>query len=552
MPCARRLASLLALFAVLLPTTPAHGWTRTSVRGTGAHLDIGDDGVTRVVLKVTVHVGGGWISRFDIEGLDPELVLDPDKPVWIDALSPTDEQKYLPQAELKKDGRLRVSFPNRRVAPWRGDYELGVLYTTRRPVEQAEQLPDGTLRVRWALPTWPASLENVRLEVNAPAGSRAAGADEQAHVVSREVTEVGPRTILAWDRVQLPRTVAWGVEVDVPPGAIAHTALPAQAPTLRSVVYTERPDPVPLLLGLGLLGLCLLRRVLTLLRCRRQALASAPLLPVGGRVVRGILLFATAAAGGIWVGTTPLLGIAFWLLTVLLSLDRRLHRHKPELVQSRPVSARELGAARRRGWLQHIEARAWLDGTTVLGASALLGLWTLVLYMDAQLGSASLPTYILLMATPLWFNGIRLTGPPAVEDALVTLESLRERIAAAPAPGLHPAQPATLMLSVDERDRPIGAHLELSPVAPSAGLHALQLTASEVRWIDSTRSELAWRVLADEQTPAAGQAAQALRATPRRRSSGVMSWLAVTHDPLSELPSLLAWLTRREAQRTAA
>ena len=59
MPTARRLAALTALVAVLLMTAQAQAWTRTSVVGTGAHLDIGGDGLTRVVLKVTVRVGGG-------------------------------------------------------------------------------------------------------------------------------------------------------------------------------------------------------------------------------------------------------------------------------------------------------------------------------------------------------------------------------------------------------------------------------------------------------------------------------------------------------------
>lgn len=551
MPAACRLANWVALLAVLMMATPAHAWTRTTVLGTGAHLDIGSDGLTRVVLKVRVHVGGGWISRFDIEGLDPELVLDTDKPVWLEALDPADEQKYLPEATLKKDGKVRVSFPNRRVAPWRGDYELGIVYTTRQPIEQAARTGDDSLRVRWAMPTWPASLENVRVEVNAPAGSDAAG-EPQAHVVTRTATTVGDRVLLSWDRIQLPRTVAWAIEVDVPRAAIPTAALPEQAPTLRSVVYTERPDPAPLLLALGLLGLCLVRRVLTLTRCRREGLLSTPLLPVGGRLVRAMLLVCTAAAGGIWIGTTPLLGIGFWLLTLLLSLDRSLTRTPPQRVTTRPATARDLGIARRRRWLQHLEGRAWLDGTTVLGGSALLGLWVLVLSMDAQLGSASLPTYVLLIATPLWFNGIRTAGPPPVGAALRTLEGLRDRIDAAPAGGLSTTIPTAVMLSLDERGRAIGAHLELTPAAPAPGLQALQLVASEVRWIDSVRSELAWRVLADDDSQAAEQAAQALTVAPRTWGAGTTAWVALTHEPQTELPSLLAWLTRRDSNRAAA
>ena len=109
------LACALALCALLPARVQA--WTEARVETASAHLDMLSGGRARVSLHVGVRVLGGWLSRLELDGLDPGLVLDLERPPF---LLCEDGQRLVPETKVQRDGRVVITFPGRSRAPHRG------------------------------------------------------------------------------------------------------------------------------------------------------------------------------------------------------------------------------------------------------------------------------------------------------------------------------------------------------------------------------------------------------------------------------------------------
>ncbi|HEX2675596.1 MAG TPA: hypothetical protein VHM19_03130, partial [Polyangiales bacterium] len=195
--------ALLGACSALAPAR-ARAWTDTTVTQVSASLDTTQP-TTRVQLAVSVHVTGGWITRFEMTGLDEDFTLAPDAPPVFE--TPAGE-RFVPEAMRGKEaGALDLVFADRHAAPHRGDYVLRLVYTTDAPLRAATHLDARTLRLRWRLPTWSVSLANVHVDIVAPHGTRPAadgGIDDALGDASVTPLDAA-RTQIALLRAHLPR-----------------------------------------------------------------------------------------------------------------------------------------------------------------------------------------------------------------------------------------------------------------------------------------------------------------------------------------------------------
>src|SRR4051794_23530343 len=89
-----RAATLALILACSAWSASAQAWTKTRVERAQAHPSVDAGARAQVVLQVGVRVQGGWLSRFEITGLDRDLALDPEHPPL---LTSEDGNVYVPE-----------------------------------------------------------------------------------------------------------------------------------------------------------------------------------------------------------------------------------------------------------------------------------------------------------------------------------------------------------------------------------------------------------------------------------------------------------------------
>jgi hypothetical protein len=406
-PAARFHAYACALaLSSLAPAAPAQAWTEARIETASAQLQVLPGGRARVSLRLGVRVLGGWLSRLELDGLDPGLVLDPDRPPL---LLCEDGQRLAPETRVGRDGRVLITFPSRARAPRRGRHDLELGYFTQLASEPAR---DGQRTMRWALPAFRADLRDVDVSVNAPAGAALAGTTDRATTTAYLLQ--GERTTLRWRRAQLPRTLTFEAVFSVPASAALRASPPPAA----------RPGPSPGLGGvaawpaLALLLLAFAKRSAVRASCRHERARALPLLGlVGGPRALAAAALALAAA---WVyPAQPLLGGALLAAVSACALDRGYHALPvPQPRWTRARLALERARLRRTYARRLLGGAAWLDATTPLGLGALACAYALAL-LRANLG-AGIDVWLeaLLAATPLWLSATRLALPPPALERL--------------------------------------------------------------------------------------------------------------------------------------
>jgi hypothetical protein len=276
----------------------------------------------------------------------------------------------------------------------------------------SEPSRDGQRTLRWALPAFRADLRDVEVSVDAPFGAQPSEDNDGATTVTRSAR--GERTVLRWQRAQLPRTLAFTASFRLPASAAAR---PVDAPALQ-------PGRAPALgdaaawAALALLLLTGAKRATVSASCRREHVRALPLLGLLG-LPRALAAVALALAAAWLYGVQPLLGGATLAALSACALDRGFAalpvapprwtraRVALELTRMRPTRARRL-----------LGVAAWLDATTPLGLGSLACCWALAL-LRANLG-AGIDVWLeaLLAATPLWFSATRRALPPSPLERL--------------------------------------------------------------------------------------------------------------------------------------
>jgi hypothetical protein len=534
---AKRIAQQATLFALLLawPLT-AQAWTRSVVNSAGAELELLDSGELRVVLKIGLEVQGGWLSRFDVAGLEPDLQLDPSAGAWL--VSRSDGRAYTPEITTPAPGQLTVAFSHRRDAPWRGDYELGIVYTARSPITQADRSLPQRLGIAWQMPAWDRGLEDVRVRIRAQGALEARSEPELAHVVRVRTLHDAGRELLELQRLQLPRATPWTLRFAVPAAGLA---LADQAPRTQSAVGAWQSEPWPLVLALVLAVLGLAKHTALGRAARQRNAVAVPLIPMSAWL-RGAAIVGLCGAGGVLAARNLDLGLCAWAGALLLALSRAvrpLSARRGPATRPAPRAAR-LGAARLQRLEELFVGRAWLDLTTPVGALLAISLLGLGLALGALPHGSSLPPLGALLLLPLLLTGTRLhlpDGPAARLRALARLDRSLEL-------------PGSLHSSLLTDDGLCDPRLVIGPL-PGADVSELAIVLHDVAWLGRVRSVPALRVRVPSGSRATATLQRALPSALCSETEQGVEWLQPTGTPAADLTSLLGWLSALGAAESA-
>lgn len=386
---------LLFLFvAVVGASSPAQAWTRTVVKSARATVDVERDATLNILLRLDVEVHAGWLHELELVDLGDGVELDRYRPPY---LRSEDGEIFRPEAEVREDGRIHLSFP-RREAPRRGEYRAFMRYRTKADARAV----DGELRARvvWSVPAWETGLHAVSVEIRAPKGSSVPSElVDTPPGVDFKVTEHPKRTIIDWRRTHVPRMTAWPLSVDVPLQAIE---LPISAPDAPAPIgfrplrtAQERPFAWALLL---IAMLVLLKRRLVEVRIGHHGLfVRAPWVPV--LAITGAVL-----AIGQWLAPNYLVCA---VALIAFSLHRPTGSGAPTARQDwQPALAKELPKSQ-------THASELLDGTTTLGLGLLLVLGVCMI----AFGQAAAALFLL----PVFLTGTRHHMPATASYKADTL-----------------------------------------------------------------------------------------------------------------------------------
>ena len=262
-----------AAAAALLWLLPARAsaWTDTQVVSVSARVDA-RTARAHVVLDLGLRVREGWLSRFELLDLGPQLELDPTAPLQ---LVDSDGTSFTPTVQGLPGNGLVLLFPDKRSAPKRGDYNLQLTWRT-----QLAEAGEG--EQHWSLPRWPERVPNVQLQVLAPLGARPSPALVREHggVDYRDLPKER-MTVLRYVRPELPRTARFEAAWSLPASA-------QRGPSAAASRQTLAVRPLACWLGVCLSVLWLLTWSLRA-RCSQERLDSHAAAHIQWRGVAGAI-----------------------------------------------------------------------------------------------------------------------------------------------------------------------------------------------------------------------------------------------------------------------
>ncbi|MCA9580861.1 MAG: hypothetical protein KC416_03645 [Myxococcales bacterium] len=421
----RFLISAIALLLALAPASIASAWTRTHVSSVSARLDIDPEGHANVELNAQVEVEGGWLRELVISGLGSTATLNNGT---VPFLVEVDGGRRFPAAEVElSEGVLTLRF-ERKTAPRRGSYGLALAYGSNMDAQASHDGNATRATLKWTLPPWESGLEDVRIEMVVPPGSRAVLDDNESW--ETETRRSGSRTILQWRRAHLPRTTPWTVTASVPRGAV-HGILDRPAseePSPRAAPAVSPPhleqqtavDPVALCAFAFLLIAALLKDRTYGRACQTRALRPVPVLSIVP-ATRVILTMAGSALGA-WAYHVDVR--AGWLaatMVAFLTLYRvpRIQGVAPSLGRWEPLEDGTFTTAQRlrRGELLGLQVP--VDIGTLVGAAFVLGLVATALMAGPESGP------LWLLGCVPFVTGTRSHFPLTPQDKLRLLADLR-------------------------------------------------------------------------------------------------------------------------------
>lgn len=532
------MATGLGLAVVLGCAGQASAWTRSVVTSASAELEVRSGDELRVTLRVGLQVQGGWLSSFEIAGLEPDLELDPSAAAWF--VSRSDGRAYTPEVKAAAPGRVVVGFPSRREAPWRGDYELGLVYTSRSPLAHAARSGADRRVVAWQMPAWERGLEDVRITVTGPGSIRLQPDPELTHAV--RVPRQGASGLLEVRRVQLPRGTPWTLRFELSGANTATSATAAAAPPRATDAWGPRPRTLSVVLGTWLCLLALAKHRALRRAARRRHGEVVPLVPAP-EALRQAGIVALCVLGALFCDRSLDAALWSWGAAVLLALPRGVRplaapvRHAWDAAAA-PVAP---GVGRLLRLQELFVGRAWLDLTTPPGAllaSSLLGL-SLACYAPPH-GQASL-TFATLLSLPLFVTGTRLHLPGGAGARLRVLSQLACTL----------DLPAALRAELVADRQLADVRLRIGP-ALHADIVELAITCHHGAWLGRTRTVPALRVRVAPESPLAEPLALALPGAHRTRTARGTEWVQPTGTPAADLTHLLVWLDAPRARRSVA
>jgi len=465
---------LLGLWLIAQPSS-AFAWTRAQIRGADAHVEVIDASTAQIALTLKLHISGGWLSELELPGLAADIVPDADKPPTV--IAETGE-KYAPELAFAR-GMWRVTFVDKRSAPWRGDYTLTLFY---RESLTTEQLESGLQRLRWSMPPWRLGMEEPRIWISAPVGSRPSVNGDSGAFGAERVLHLRGRSLISHTRAQLPRDTEWSVAVDVPfatrdvstsgpPSLIAPRSLSIKNAAAQSSQWL----PASLWLPSWILCLALLKRRLVHGVAQRQRYVVRPLVPLmHARLRTPIIIALSALAALLWSRHAPM-SVAPLGIVVLLAIDRSFDRPPALTLRWSTASRAQLEPTFRSRLRSWIAPAAWMDVTMPIGALCVGCAYAVMLLagrLDARQTHAL--TVLALLIAPLWTTSTRLHMPwDGARIGRTLTRWLQRNRTALEGPLAEAVEP---LLSWDENETARDARLPLRIARGVTGLSGLDLT----------------------------------------------------------------------------
>ncbi len=505
----------------------ARAWTEAQVQSAQARVEIQPSGEVKVHMRLAVHVHGGWLEGLDVAGLDPELTLEPGQVI---ELVSSEGQHFFPTVDAGQPGTIGLTF-RRRDAPRRGDYSLELAYRAVLAPGAVQALEGDRSRYEWILPGWRSGLDDVRVEVVAPASAEL---DEELRVGESMVTrerETLPdgRVLFRFVRAHLPRTVPFQVAFTlpnalVPPELRAASEVAPLSPMSWTASPNRRLDPVfaVLCFFLALIGVA----KLALHRRTALALGVTPrgLLPLPAAVRAVAIVVLSCVSAWLYHLRTDLglLGMSTVLLFVLERAPQP--SSPPRLGAYAPAGPRERLWAGARARLGRYGVERWLDASTVPGLVTLLGVVLVLVAVDrmAPLPRQTPPGYATILHALVPFVGLMLSTTRAQLPATVA-EKLCDLVALARTFPLSVASVPTalqLVLHRDSAGRGQDARLRIVTGHRVTGLVRLDVAIADYRRMGRYVREPVVLVVTREDSDAEARVAMALADHPFRTAPG--------------------------------
>jgi hypothetical protein len=504
--CSRALSALFAC-VLLLVCVPARAWTSAQVTDVRARVELSSDDEASVLLDLGIEVRGGWLERFDLEGLSPELRLDPDRPGWLT----TAEGNVVAARVTTHDGAVTARFEKHDAAR-RGLHRLSIVY--RAPLEVVE---DG--RFAFGLPGFQRSLAAGEISIDAPQGIHAVRDPESTTEVSERVR--GQRTQIVFRRTHWPRATRWVVEL----ARVPHSTPLKSSKTLPTRELALGGAVAAFLLAIGLLGRGSFRS-----SARRLGLQVEPWLRP--RKANGWLLAACAVAMTLLWPFAFEISLALGLALTALCASRVAPSDSAlSFTSLRSLRAVELHKLHCAYFRQVLGAAPWADAFTLIG---MLGLSALILGA-AWIGTREAWVLGILCALPTWIASSQLRLPrSAVERArrlLATASRLRIDGCA-----------FRLVAHGDARGELLEARLRVVPAIRYAGLLRVDLCADSRRFMQ----KLSMSVVVRCGSPADRWLQVHFASHERSLSGGGLraAYVRSVSDPAAALDALFALLSR--------
>ncbi|MBK7775619.1 MAG: hypothetical protein IPL19_00330 [Sandaracinaceae bacterium] len=504
-------------------------WTEAQVQSAHARVEVQASGEVKVHMRLAVHVQGGWLEGLDIAGLDPELTLDPAQQI---VLVSADGQQFFPAVDASQPGTIGLAF-RRRDAPRRGEYALELAYRAVLAPGAVQPLEGERSRYEWILPGWRSGLDDVRVEVIAPASAEL---DDELRVGETMITrerEVLPdgRVLFRFVRAHLPRTVPFQVAFTLP-----NTLVPAElraasvstplSPMSWTATPSRRMDPVfPVLcFFMALFGAA----KLALHRRTALSLGVTPrgLLPLPPLVRAGAVVALSAASAWLYHLRTDA-GLAALGVVVLFVLERAPQVERPpRLGAYAPAGPRERLWAGARAKLGRYGAERWLDASSVPGLLTLLGVVLALVAVD-RVANASLPRqtppgyatilHALVPFVCLMLSTTRAQLPATVAERLCDLVALARTFPVSVASVPTALQ---LVLHRDAQGRGQDARLRIVTAHRVTGLVRLDVAIADYLRLGRYVREPVVLVVTREESEAEARVALALGDLPFRSAPG--------------------------------
>jgi hypothetical protein len=435
----------------------ARAWTTASVEDVRGRVVLDEDGHAEVTLDLGVRVRGGWLERFDLDGLGDGLTMCEPRPAELET---EDGLTLLPRVQVRA-GSVSVRFEKRDAAR-RGLHRLRLFYH-RSLVEPTDM---GALA--FALPGFQQAIGAAEIVVDAPA-SIAPVRDPESTTLLRE-RRVGERRELTFSRTHWPRATPW------------RFALSRQSGPARAGISATRSAPSgslwsPVFLTVLSSAVAWLLRASFRRAARGAGLRTQPWVRAAPVLLAARGAFILLAIAG--YRASPALSIAGFLGLALSWTERVLPAHEPvRLSHARAVSRADRALVRRAQLWASLGVRPFGDVISVLGAVSASGLFA-VLWWHPESASLRDPWALCLACLFIPLSACsRLRLSRSFGERLVRLSrACRDARLSGCA--------FRLVTYVDAEERLVEPRLRVVPAARYSGLLRIDVCCDSRRGIDA-------------------------------------------------------------------